>query len=111
MDFRHLNVDTPKDMYVMPIKDMLVDFATNNELLFFMDGFSGYNHNLITVEDIPKTAFRCLGSIGTFEWLVMSFGLKNVGATYQRAMNAIFFDMLGYHMDDKTRPGYPSRVP
>ena len=29
----------------------------------------------------------------------MPFGLKNVGATYQRAMNAIFHDMLGCHME------------
>ena len=54
---------------------------------------------LIVVEDIPKTAFACFGSIGTFEWLVMPFGLKNVGATYQMVMNAIFHDMLGYHME------------
>ena len=53
----------------------------------------------MAVEDILKIAFRCLGSIGTFEWLVMPFGLKNIGATYQRAMNAIFNDMLGHHME------------
>ena len=29
----------------------------------------------------------------------MPFGLKNVSATYQRAMNAIFHDMLGHHME------------
>ena len=29
----------------------------------------------------------------------MPFSLKNVGATYQRAMNAIFYDMLGHHME------------
>ena len=72
---------TPKDMYVMPIANMLVDSIANNELLSFMDGFSGYNQILIVVEDIPKTVFRCLGFIGTFEWLVMLFGLKNAGAT------------------------------
>ena len=83
----------------MPIADMLIDYDANNELLSFMDGFSSYNKILITVEDIPKTAFRCLGSIGTFEWLVMPFGLKNGGATYQRAMNAISHDMLGHHME------------
>ena len=54
MDFRDLNVATPKDMYVMPIADMLVNSTANNELLSFMDGFSGYNHILIAVEDIPK---------------------------------------------------------
>ena len=40
----------------------------------------------------------CPVSLGTFEWLVMPLGLKSVGATYQRAMNAIFHDMLGHHM-------------
>ena len=34
-----------------------------------------------------------------FEWLDMPFGLKNVDATYQRAMNAIFHDMLGHNME------------
>ena len=83
----------------MPILDLLVDSIANNELLSFMDGFSGYNQILIAVEDIPKTAFRCPDSIGTFEWLVMPFSLKNVGVTYQRAMNSIFHDMLGLHME------------
>ena len=60
VDFRDLNVTTPKDMSVMPITNMLVCYIANNELLSFMDGFSSYNHILIAVEDIPKTAFRCL---------------------------------------------------
>jgi hypothetical protein len=30
-----------------------------------------------------------------FEWVVMTFGLKNAGVTYQRAMNLIFHDLLG----------------
>ena len=29
----------------------------------------------------------------------MPFGLKNAGATYQWAMNAIFHDILGHHME------------
>ena len=29
----------------------------------------------------------------------MPFGLKNVGAIYQRVMNVIFHDMLGHHME------------
>ena len=39
VDFRDLNAVTPKDMYVMPIADMLVDSTANNELLSFMDGW------------------------------------------------------------------------
>jgi hypothetical protein len=46
-------------------------------------------------EDLSKTTFICLGFIGLFEWVVMTFGLKNAGATYQRAMNLIFHELLG----------------
>ncbi len=34
-----------------------------------------------------------------FRWLVISFGLKNVKATYQWAMNTIFYDMIGRYME------------
>ena len=55
-----------------------------------MDGNAGYNQIFMTEEDILKTAFRCPGHVGSFEWIVMTFVLKNAGATYQRAMNFIF---------------------
>jgi hypothetical protein len=37
----------------------------------------------MVVEDVAKIDFRCPGHIGIFEWIVMTFGLKNAGATYQ----------------------------
>jgi hypothetical protein len=46
-------------------------------------------------EDASKTAFICTGFISLFEWVFMTFGLKNAGATYQRAMNFIFHELLG----------------
>jgi hypothetical protein len=46
-------------------------------------------------EDISKTAFICPGFVGLFEWVVLTFGLKNAGATYQRSMNLIFHVLLG----------------
>jgi hypothetical protein len=46
-------------------------------------------------EDMSKTAFHCPGFIGLFEWVVITFGLKNADATYQRAMNLIFHALLG----------------
>jgi hypothetical protein len=46
-------------------------------------------------DDIPKTTFRCPRAIGLYEWVVMTFGLKNAGATYQRAMNYIFHRLIG----------------
>jgi hypothetical protein len=45
-------------------------------------------------EDMSKMTFHCPGSNVLFEWVVMAFGLKNVGVTYQRAVNLIFHDLL-----------------
>ncbi|CAL9024737.1 unnamed protein product [Prunus brigantina] len=67
VDFCNLNLATPKDEYPMPMADLLVDGAAKHEILSFMDGHSGYNQIFIAEEDVHKTAFRCPGSIGTFE--------------------------------------------
>ncbi|XP_048127821.1 uncharacterized protein LOC125312742 [Rhodamnia argentea] len=75
--------------------DLLIDSASSNEIMSLMDGHSGYNRIFIAAEDVHKTAFGCPGAIGTFEWIVMPFGLKNAGTTYQRAINFIFHDMIG----------------
>jgi hypothetical protein len=50
-------------------------------------------------EDIQKMVFQCPGSVGLFEWVVMTFGLKNAGAMYQQAMNHIFHYLLGNIME------------
>ena len=60
-----------------------------------MDGHYGYNQISMAESDIHKTTFRCPGSIGIYEWEKMSFGLTNAAATYQRAMDYIFGDLIG----------------
>jgi hypothetical protein len=95
IDSRDLNKATPKDEYPMPIADFLVNCASGHRVLSFLDGNAGYNQIFIAEEDISKMAFICPGFVGLFEWVVMTFGLKNDGATYQRAMNLIFHDLLG----------------
>ena len=92
IDFRDLNTATPKDEYPMPVVNLLVDRSAGHAIMSMMDGHSGYNQIWIAEEDVHKTAFRCPGNIGTFELVKMPFGLKNAGATYQRAMNLIFHD-------------------
>ncbi|KAK1685906.1 hypothetical protein QYE76_046754 [Lolium multiflorum] len=84
---------TPKDEYPMPVAD--VDKRRcGHKVLSFMDGNAGYNQIFMAPEDIHKTAFR-VPAVGLFEYVVMTFGLKNAGATYQRAMNYIFHDLIG----------------
>ena len=48
-------------------------------------------------DDIPKISF--ITDFGVFYYLVMTFGLKNVGATYQRLVNKIFKDLIGKTME------------
>ncbi|CAL2228365.1 unnamed protein product [Prunus armeniaca] len=99
VDYRNLNEASPKDEYPMPMADMLVDGAAHNQMLSFMDGNAGYNQIMMAEEDIHKTAFMCPGHIGAFEYTVMPFGLRNAGATYQRAMNSVFHDMIGHSLE------------
>ncbi|CAN6729282.1 unnamed protein product [Malus baccata var. baccata] len=99
VDYRNINSATPKDEYPMPMADLSIDAITKHKVLSFMDGNAGYNQIKMAPEDIHKTAFRCPGHVGAYEYLVMPFGVKNAGATYQRAMNAIFHDLIGQSME------------
>ncbi|XP_047340012.1 uncharacterized protein LOC124943561 [Impatiens glandulifera] len=92
VDYRDLNKASPKDSFPLPHIDILVDHAADNQLLFFMDEFSGYNQILIAEEDKEKTTF--ITEVGTSCFRVMPFGLKNAGATYQRAVTMILHDMI-----------------
>jgi hypothetical protein len=92
VDYRDLNKASPKDDFSLPHIDILVDNATRNATYSFMDGFSGYNQIRMAEEDKEKTTF--VTPWGTFCYKVMPFGLKNAGATYQRAMVTLFHDMM-----------------
>ena len=59
---------------------MLIDSTAGHVMLSFMDGFSSYNQIMMASEDREKTSF--ITKWGTYCYRVMSFGLKNVGATY-----------------------------
>ena len=97
MDYQDLNRASPKDNFPLPYIDVLIDNTTNFALFSFMDGFSGYNQIKMAPEDMKKMTFITLQ--GTFCYKVMSFGLKNAGATYQRAMIALFHDMMNKEIE------------
>ncbi|CAN6557364.1 unnamed protein product [Malus baccata var. baccata] len=99
VDYRNINGAIPKHEYPMPMADLSIDAVAKHKVLSFMDGNAGYNQINMAQEDTHKTAFRCPGHVGAYEYLVMPFGLKNVGATYQRVMNAIFHDLIGHSME------------
>ena len=57
-----------------------------------MDGFLGYNQIKMDPQDAFDTAFRM--PKGNFYYTVMTFGFKNAGATYQRAMNVVLDGLI-----------------
>jgi hypothetical protein len=57
-----------------------------------LDLRDGYHQVPIKEADVHKSAFSC--RYGTFEFLVMPFGLSSAPATFQRMMNEVFFDLL-----------------
>jgi ribonuclease HI len=97
VDYRDLNRASPKDNFPLPHIDTLVDYTATNVVFSFMDGFSGYNQIKMAEEDKSKTAF--ITHWGTFVYDVMPFGLKNAGATYQRAMVTLFHDMIHHEIE------------
>ena len=97
VDFTDLNQVCPKDSFPLLRIDQLVDSTIGHKLLTFMDAFSGYNQIRMAKEDQEKTAF--ITSQGLYCYKVMPFGLKNVGATYQRLVNKMFGQQIGRNME------------
>ena len=97
VDFTDLNDACPKDCFPLPRIDALIDATAGHEMLSFMDGFSGYNQIKMHKDDIAKVSF--ITDFGVFCYLVMAFGLKNAGATYQRLVNKIFKHLIGKTME------------
>jgi len=93
VDFKDLNKACPKDSYPLPIIDTLVDSASGCKMLSFLDAFSGYNQIKMHPRDKSKTTF--ITETCNYCYKVMSFGLKNAGATYQRLMDKVLAPMLG----------------
>ncbi|RDX62672.1 hypothetical protein CR513_58973, partial [Mucuna pruriens] len=85
MDYTDLNKAYPKDPYPLPSIDRLVNRISGFALLSFMDAYSGYNQIRMYEQDEEKMAF--ITDDGIFRYRVMPFGLKNIGATYQRLMD------------------------
>ncbi|XP_019087345.1 PREDICTED: uncharacterized protein LOC109125001 [Camelina sativa] len=97
VDFTDLNKACPKDSFPLPHIARLVEATTGNQLLSFMDAFSGYNPIAMSSTDRKKTVF--ITDRGTYCYKVMPFGLKNAGATYQRLVNMMFVDLLRRTME------------
>jgi hypothetical protein len=108
VDYTDLNKHCPKDPFVLPRIDQVINSTAGCVLLSFLDCYSGYRQITLKEEDQIKTAF--ITPFGAYAYTTMSIGWKNAGATYQRAIQLCFTDQLHRnveaYMDDvviKTR--------
>jgi hypothetical protein len=64
------------------IANILINDTLRYHIISFIDDNIGFNWIFMAKTDV-QTTLMCLGLVCPFEWVVMSFGLKNMGATYQ----------------------------
>nr|GEV74206.1 reverse transcriptase domain-containing protein [Tanacetum cinerariifolium] len=97
IDYHTLNDANQKDHFPIPFIDQMLERLSGNEYYCFLDGFSGFFHIPISLEDQVKMTFTC--PHGTFAYRRMSFGLCNALVTFQRCMTVIFHDMVEDFME------------
>ena len=96
VDYTNLNNACPKDSFPLPRIDQIVDSTAGQGMLSFLDAFSGYHQIPMAPANKEKIVF--ITPHGLYCYQVMPFGLKNVGATYQRLMTKIFRPLVGRTM-------------
>jgi hypothetical protein len=98
VDFINMNKVSLKDNYPLPKMDHILQRVVGSQRMSMLDSFSRYNQISVHPNDQEKTAFTT--PWGTFMYAKMPFGLMNVGATFQRAMDIAFFRREGQVCSD-----------
>nr|GEY85857.1 reverse transcriptase domain-containing protein [Tanacetum cinerariifolium] len=97
VDFTDLNRACPQDCYPLPKIDWKVESLCGYPFKCFLDAYKGYHQIQLAEVDEEKTAFH-IGH-GVYCYTKMPFGLKNVGATYQRLMDKAFEGRVGRNIE------------
>jgi hypothetical protein len=83
VDYTSLNKTCPKDLFPLPRIDQVVDSAAGCETLCLLDAYSRYHQIAMCIADQLATSF--ITPFGAYCYQTMPFGLRNAGATFQRA--------------------------
>lgn len=92
VDYRALNKITEKERYPLPVIQDLLDRLVDKTVFCCLDLANGYHQIRIAKESRPYTGF--ITPDGHFQYRMMSFGLCNAPAVFQRAMNEILAPVI-----------------
>jgi len=92
IDYRALNKVTIKNKYPIPRTDDLFDRLSKATYFTKLDLRSGYWQVRIAEGDEPKTT--CVTRYGSYEFLVMPFGLTSAPTTFYNLMNDVLYEYL-----------------
>jgi len=93
MDYRRLNKQTIKNNYPLPLITDLAEFMGNKRVFTKIDLQWGYN-NMRRIKEGDKWKVVFTIYIGSYELVVMFFGITNLHTTFQGMMNKILRDMI-----------------
>ena len=92
LDYRALNKQTIKNRYPLPLAADCFDKLAKAKVFSKLDLRKGYYQVRIAEGDEPKTT--CVTRYGSFEFMVMPFGLCNAPATFCTLMNDVLRPFL-----------------
>ena len=92
IDYCNLNDQMVKNNYLLPLIMDLIDNIGSKQVFTKIDLWQRFNNVRIKEEDEWKGAF--ITHVGSFELIVMFFGMTNSLATFQIIMNEILRDMI-----------------
>lgn len=92
VDYRYLNALTLKTKFLIHVFDQLMDELAGSSWFTTLDLFSGYHQIRLQPGEEYKTTFQT--HHGSFEFVVMAFGLSGAPNTFQSAMNTTLAPLL-----------------
>ena len=99
-DYRKVNAVTKTDSFPIPRMEDCIEQVGHSKYVTKLDLLKGYYQVPLTERAIEISAF--VTPDGLYEYKVMPFGMKNAGATFQRLMYEVIFELKGceVYIDD-----------
>lgn len=94
VDYRGVNRQLKSDCYPIPNAWDNIQQASGHRFYTCLDGMWGFWN--VPLEESSREVTAVLTPMGSFEYNVLPFGVKNSPSEFQRAMDVLFSDLYGH---------------